>query len=74
MHSRSTCLLFTSLALSTAQQIPLGGEEQSPLTPKFDQLVSQTLAKWRVPGLAVAVVNGDEIYSKVCSAVTPMGI
>jgi CubicO group peptidase (beta-lactamase class C family) len=34
-------------------------------TPEFEQLVQKTIEEWKVPGLSIAVIRGDEIYSKV---------
>ncbi|RAK77813.1 beta-lactamase/transpeptidase-like protein [Aspergillus fijiensis CBS 313.89] len=36
----------------------------SPLTPEFDALVEEKLAKWKVPGLTVSVVHGSSTYAK----------
>lgn len=59
------CLaLFPAIALG-AQQVPLTDPAASPFTVSFDKLVSQNLDRWKTPGLAVAVVNGDDTFSKV---------
>ena len=34
-------------------------------TPEFDQLVLEKIKEFNVPGLSLAVVQGDDIYSKV---------
>jgi hypothetical protein len=34
-------------------------------TRAFDELVQRTIDEWKVPGLSIAVVQGDEIYAKV---------
>jgi hypothetical protein len=34
-------------------------------TTKFEEFVLQKLKEFNVPGLSLAVVKGDEIYSKV---------
>jgi hypothetical protein len=34
-------------------------------TPAFEQLVLEKIKEFNVPGLSLAVVQGDEIYSKV---------
>ncbi|RAL12497.1 beta-lactamase/transpeptidase-like protein [Aspergillus homomorphus CBS 101889] len=36
----------------------------SPLTPEFDVLVEEKLAKWKVPGLTVSVIHGSSTYAK----------
>ncbi|KAL5320683.1 hypothetical protein ACEPPN_011493 [Leptodophora sp. 'Broadleaf-Isolate-01'] len=33
-------------------------------TPEFDDLVSKTLRRWKVPGLSIAVINNDEVLAK----------
>jgi len=39
------------------------------ITAEFDQLIEEMMNEWHVPGLAVAVINGDEIHSKVVPAI-----
>ena len=38
----------------------------SPLDEHFAQLVDQTLKEFHVPGVAVGVIDGDEVFTKVC--------
>jgi hypothetical protein len=38
-------------------------------TPEFEKLVLKKIAEFHVPGLSLAVVQGDEIYSKVNKAI-----
>ncbi|MCJ1453615.1 hypothetical protein MMC28_003962 [Mycoblastus sanguinarius] len=61
-------LSFSSLLLSSssfAHQIPLKEElGGSPFSSGFDSLVTQQLEKWKAPGLSVAVIDGNETYSK----------
>ncbi|KAF2790876.1 beta-lactamase/transpeptidase-like protein [Melanomma pulvis-pyrius CBS 109.77] len=33
-------------------------------TSDFDRLVQELMNEWKVPGLAIAVIHGDEIYTK----------
>jgi CubicO group peptidase (beta-lactamase class C family) len=47
------------LALGAAPAGPVTGQER-PLA-QFDRYVEQSLALWRVPGVAVAVVRGDSV-------------
>ena len=54
-------LLVTTLA---AQQVPLA-DQTSPFTASFDKLVSQNLDRWHTPGLAIAVIRGEDTFSKV---------
>jgi hypothetical protein len=34
-------------------------------TPEFDKLVLERIKEFNAPGLSLAVVQGDDIYSKV---------
>lgn len=58
--------LVSLLALSMgAQQVPLTNPTLSPFTPAFDKLVTQNLDRWHTPGLAIAIIRGNETSSKV---------
>lgn len=37
----------------------------SPLNADFEKLVYETLDKWHIQGVAVAVVDGDETWAEV---------
>ncbi len=62
--------LFVSIAslllLVSAHQIPLSAPAPSPFTSAFDKLVADSLDRWHCPGLAIAVIDGDDTFSKVC--------
>ena len=71
--SRLNALCFVALQcvlLSAQSQIPLGGQHESPFSHSFDELVSHNLDYWHVPGISIAVVDGNETYSKVCSTLS----
>jgi CubicO group peptidase (beta-lactamase class C family) len=34
-------------------------------TYEFEKLVQEMMKEWNVPGLSIAIVQGDEIYAKV---------
>ena len=51
--------------LSETLQIPLSTPGTSPFTTDFDKLVAETLAHWNTPGVSIAVVDGDQTFSKV---------
>lgn len=55
------------------EQKPITSQEPAasgnPLTSEFAEFVLQTLDEYKVPGVAVAVVDGDEIYAEVSVAV-----
>jgi hypothetical protein len=38
----------------------------NPLTEEFGELVKKTLYEWKVPGMSIAVVDGENTYMKVC--------
>lgn len=62
----SLCLyIFLLRSVSATNHTPIGEQGSSPLTDDFNNFVLQTLDHWHVPGLAIAVVNGNETFSKV---------
>lgn len=70
MFSFSLCsvalaLVPLSYALSSQDQTPLHEVDHSPFTSDFDKSVVRLMNNWHVPGLAIAIVNGNETYSKV---------
>ena len=62
-----TYSLLAYSALSEAFQIPLSTPDTSLFTTDFDKLVAETLAHWHTPGVSIAVVDGDQTFSKVCA-------
>lgn len=58
------CLPIIALG---AQQLPLTDLASSPFTASFDELVTQNMDRWHTPGLAIAVVHGEDVFSKVCT-------
>ena len=67
-----TAIGFSAIAstvadVSSSEQQKLFGENEGTkwLTPQFDLLVERTLDRFKVPGLAIAVVDGERIYAKV---------
>lgn len=65
--------LFSSVAslllLVSARQFPLNAPTPSPFTSAFDNLVADSLDRWHCPGLAIAVIDGDDTFSKVCHSI-----
>lgn len=55
---------FLAIALG-AQQVPLAGPPTSPFTADFDKLIAENLDRWHTPGLAIAVIEGEDTFSKV---------
>lgn len=37
----------------------------NPLTDEFGDFVREQLEKWKVPGVALAVIDGDDVYTEV---------
>jgi hypothetical protein len=71
--------MFSNLicVLALLQLIPptFGAEQQhvlkdkptSPLDDKFAKLVNETLHFWHVPGISIAVVDGENTWAEVSS-------
>ena len=37
----------------------------SPFTPAFNALVKDTLDYWHIPGLSIAIIDGNDTFTKV---------
>ena len=64
----AACLAVASAANALGEpQKPLNGGKTSknPLTKEFASFVNGTMHKWKVPGLAISVIDGEEIYAEV---------
>jgi hypothetical protein len=55
------------LIKSTEPSIMAPNPENRPLDKKFEKLVKETLETWHVPGVSVAVVDGENTYAQVSS-------
>jgi CubicO group peptidase (beta-lactamase class C family) len=53
------------LIKSTEPSIMAPNSENGPLDKKFERLVKETLDTWHVPGVSVAVVDGENTYARV---------
>ena len=40
-------------------------DKHGPFDEGFEKLVDKTLERWKVPGLAIAVVDGDDTWAQV---------
>ena len=63
-----TLSILTMAAQVVADQKPLTSNDASsanPFTEEFNSYVAELMEEWRVPGLSIAVVDGDKIFSKV---------
>lgn len=74
MYSRILLLFWKLLEAGIlgnliAEQSTLRPEnrDQPYLDESFDNDVKKTLEHWKVPGLSIAVIDGDNIYAKVLS-------
>ena len=57
----------SSYCLPSQHQVPLQEGVQSPFTPDFNQDVDHLLSHWLVPGLSIAIVDGNDTFSKVAN-------
>jgi hypothetical protein len=55
---------FFVISSATEQKI-LSGSANSPLHDDFSRIVNETLQLWHVPGVSIAVVDGDVTWSEV---------
>ena len=42
-----------------------GGDIKDPFTPEFSDFVTKTIDEWKVAGIAIGVIDGDDVFSKV---------
>ena len=55
---------------SPAEQSPLvGGNARSkakdPFTNDFEALTKDIMAQWKIPGMSIAVIDGEDVFAKV---------
>lgn len=60
-----TTLISLSCCIRSQEQKPLHEVDHSPFSSDFDKYVERLMHNWHVPGLAIAVVDGNVTYSKV---------
>ncbi|KAJ4127838.1 hypothetical protein NW768_008116 [Fusarium equiseti] len=41
-----------------------GGDIHDPFTPEFLQFITDTIDEWKVAGIAIGVIDGDDVFSK----------
>jgi CubicO group peptidase (beta-lactamase class C family) len=39
--------------------------DRNPLTEEFGDFAAETLDNWKVPGLSIAVIDGDQVFADV---------
>ncbi|KAI9810883.1 MAG: hypothetical protein M1827_005742 [Pycnora praestabilis] len=67
MHASYSPYYFILLLYTIAyadEQEPLYRTRYPPLNHRFDALVDELLDRWNVPGLAVSVLDADEVFAK----------
>ena len=66
----ATLLCLLSHPSHAAEQKPIIASErknfESPFTEDFSKLANDALKEWHVAGLAISVIDGDEMFAKVC--------
>lgn len=65
MYWLPTLLYWWALPSCIALQIPRDDHDSSPLNEAFENKVNWALEHFRIPGLAVSVVRGEDIFAKV---------
>ena len=58
-------ILSLSLIGISATQVPLQQHSSTPLSNDFDNLVLNTLNHLHVPGLSIAIIDGNQTFAKV---------
>lgn len=55
-------------ATPTPQVVPTQADSKNPFDDDdFTALVEKAMKDWNIPGLAISVVDGDNVYAKVLS-------
>lgn len=61
--------LCAAAARGDESQTPISDETEvvrgSPFTKEYEKHVSELLEKWHVPGVAIGIVDGDDIWTEV---------
>jgi hypothetical protein len=40
------------------------------ISPEVERIIQNGIVEWKVPGLAIAVIQGDEIFAKVTATIS----
>ncbi|KOC14079.1 penicillin-binding protein [Aspergillus flavus AF70] len=64
MYWLPTLLYLGALPSCIARQIPRDDHDSSPLNEGFEKKVNWALKHFRIPGLAISVVRGEDIFAK----------
>ena len=54
------------------QKSQWSGDDSSrnPLTKEFSKFVKETLQEWKIPGVSIGVVDGDQVFTEVGAGAT----
>ncbi|KAJ0110014.1 hypothetical protein J7T55_014816 [Diaporthe amygdali] len=61
------CALYSAVAASESQKPLLDGDKSvggSPFTEEYAKHVGELLEEWHVPGVAIGIVDGDDIWTE----------
>jgi hypothetical protein len=64
-HALGLSLLWST---ALAAQKVLSGDGSNPLNTKLEDFVVEALEEWHVPGLAIAIVDGEDTWAAVSDA------
>ena len=42
-------------------------KDENPFTDEFAEFARETLKEWKVPGVSIAVIDGEEVFAEVCT-------
>ncbi|SPJ85817.1 uncharacterized protein FTOL_11600 [Fusarium torulosum] len=59
-----------TIGLFTLMSVTAPANVRNPLTKEFDNFVTETLDNWKVPGLSITVINGNEVFAEAQTAAT----
>lgn len=48
------------------QEVQSETKSVNPLNEEFQKLAHELLEEYHVPGLSIAVIDGDQVYTEVC--------
>ena len=65
MYFKLSTFIVPLLPLCLAEQHVLSDAQQSPFSSKFGDLVKESLDYWQVPGVAIGMVDGDDVWTEV---------
>lgn len=55
-------------SVDAGKQQPLAAHTQNPFNEGLADFVGDVMDRWKIAGMSVAVVDGDDVYSQVCTS------